>query len=228
MYNDDIQLTEEDAIQFNNVNDDTAFVINLSKRPDRWYDINNDMGHLLDLRRINAVLKSPGWHGCYLSHIKIISEAARRNMNTVLILEDDCIVKDMDNFSITWANIKTWLDAHLDQWNIFVGGNTSNIFMNNIQIERVLNDELKIIQLNDTLCAHFIYYNSSCFSQLINQPMNNPIDCFPSNFKKITCLPYIAVQKPGMSDIINASTSYLDIFNNSEKGLYQLLNNRRI
>ena len=109
----------------------SAYVINLDRRTDRWDTIQNSFKNKnINLIRFSGVnmtdeLKkekysksslTKGQLGCSLSHISVLEMAKKNNMNTILILEDDC--KPTESFS-SWFIIKKWLDANLDKWDIY-------------------------------------------------------------------------------------------------------------
>ena len=64
--------------------------INLAKRPDRRYQIEDEL-RKMDLKgeRFEAILAIPGSVGCSLSHIAVLKRAVAENWESVLILEDD-------------------------------------------------------------------------------------------------------------------------------------------
>jgi GR25 family glycosyltransferase involved in LPS biosynthesis len=212
----------EEPNPFEDIAENTAFVINLAHRVDRWVNVNRNCGHILDLRRIDAVRESPGWIGCYKSHMKLLNEANNRNLNTILVLEDDCKITNIEQFENQWYQIKQWLDANLDKWDIFLGGNLSCI--PNID-PKIINYDLKLVQVPMARAAHFIYYNRSCYHQLLTQPMIQPIDWFPINLRMIVSYPYLAYQEVGgYSDVDETNCKYiLDEFIHSQNEIQQFL-----
>lgn len=203
--------------EFEDITDNTAFVINLEHRVDRWYQITENCGHLLDLRRVNAVRESPGWIGCYKSHIKILQEADNLNLDTVLVLEDDCMISNVEQFENRWCQIKQWLDTNLDKWDIFLGGNMRHF--DNAHLPRIINRDLNLVQLSLTYGTHFTYYNKSTYHHILNQPMINPIDWFSEHFCVVVPCPYLAVQRPGFSDIVQRDTPWGNLFADTENQL---------
>jgi hypothetical protein len=208
-----------EILQFRNIENNTAFVINLRNRPDRWININRDCGHIFDLRRIEAVRETPGWKGCLKSHQKILTYAQLANLNTVLVLEDDCKIVDNDEhpFNERWSQIKGWLDANLDQWDIFIGGTTIFGFVSPDKITIIpLHLDLGISRISKAFTTHFTYYNRSVFSNIINHPANKQIDVIMHNYKLLIASPFLAIQAASYSDITNVMIDDSDKFKYSE------------
>jgi hypothetical protein len=153
--------------------------------------------------------------------MKLLNEANNRNLNTILVLEDDCKIINIDQFENRWSQIKQWLDANLDKWDIFLGGNLAYHPTKN---PKIINYDLKLVQLPMALTTHFIYYNRSCYQQLLTQPMINPIDWFPINLRVIVSCPYLAHQEDGYSDVdIKENKSLLDEFMYSQNQIHYFL-----
>jgi GR25 family glycosyltransferase involved in LPS biosynthesis len=76
--------------------------INLDERNDRreyMEDIlKNHKGTKLNYTRISAIKDENGWIGCAKSHIKCIDYAKKNNLKSVIILEDDFMFLDNQNF----------------------------------------------------------------------------------------------------------------------------------
>ena len=108
----DIEILSYD--KFKNITWEKIFIINLKRRSDRKKQIINKLNsfYLNNYEVIEAVvglepnisnqfekLKSsfstkiinPGHYGCLLSHIKVINEAKKQNLKSILVLEDDII-----------------------------------------------------------------------------------------------------------------------------------------
>lgn len=67
------------------------YYINLASRPDRKEYIEQELSRVgfSNFKRFNAVKLPNGAIGCSLSHIKILEEAKRQNLDHVMIVEDD-------------------------------------------------------------------------------------------------------------------------------------------
>ncbi len=208
-----------EAHHFRNVENNTAFVINLAHRLDRWVNINQNCGHIFDLRRINAIRASPGWQGCYRSHRKIVQYAKMAKLDTVLVMEDDCKIVENGGFDFSerWGSIKNWLDSNLDQWDVFLGGTTIFNFRSPSSVNMIpIHPDLGIVRMSEAFAAHFIYYNKSIFDSIITRPMTKPIDNVIADYKLTVGCPFIAIQGPSYSNITNSWDDYFNLFQISE------------
>ena len=100
-----------------------TFCINLDSSLDRWKHIQDQfIGWTTPVERFSAIRASPGWIGCALSHLQCIKKASNQNLPWVLILEDDCVLREdskkrfLDILSFLWDN--------KESWDIFLGGVT--------------------------------------------------------------------------------------------------------
>ena len=189
------------------------YVINLKKRIDRLEQIKNDFNNY-NLNIIEAEEDEiEGWKGCFKSHLKCISLAKEKQLNYIIVIEDDC--KKTVNFDIDLIKILNWLENNMDKWNIFIGGVT-NVWNYNSLIE--INDNLDLIEIKTGKTFHFVIYNSNSFDFFLNQEINIPID--KSWHNKLICfvsIPFIAIQYEGFSDIENKLISYNSRYNIVEK-----------
>ena len=213
-----------------------AYVINLDKRTDRWETIQKNFKDIaINLNRFSGLhmtdeLKniqypnvkiSKGQLGFSLSHMLILEMAKKNNMNTILILEDDC--KPSASFN-TWFTIKKWLDSNLDKWDIYNGGTCYY----NYNPDKT--DKLKgICKMDDSklyycsqMCTQFIYVNSKSYDKLLewkNTDMSIVYDNWPEeiNLQIVTSTPFITNQEVSYSDLSQVNSDSTDTFIKSEK-----------
>lgn len=106
-----------------------TFYINLDHRTDRKEDIENFLKSLeiSNVTRIPGVIREPSWSGIVYAFHNAFTEANKTKPeetknNMVLVVEDDCFLKNMDNFYINldkfFKNIK-----HEDWDVLLLGGN---------------------------------------------------------------------------------------------------------
>jgi hypothetical protein len=163
-----------------------AYVINLDKRTDRWEQIQKDFKDLpILLERFSAIENKDGHLGLGLSYLELVKKAKNENMESILILEDDCLpVKDFIN---RWNSVKKWLDSNEDKWEVFNGC----VF---VPIDSVLVDTVDDIQLikSDGLgarAAHFVIIKKSAYDRVLewNKEKNGLFDYFINSniFKNI-------------------------------------------
>lgn len=206
---------------------DIAYVINLDSRKDRWETIQKEFKNLpFRLERISAVTSNPPAHGTFLSSIKAIKKAKQKGLNSITILEDDCL--PLTNFTSKWQKIKTWLDNHPTEWDIYSGAAT-HIFMPDLIGEY---KGIKFFNPLYSLSAHFIHIPKRSYEKVLNH-YNNFIftsklsnmlasDVFNNMLKTIISYPFIAIQDDGYSNVTKHHRSRRKTFKNSEKVLKDL------
>ena len=141
-----------------------AYVINLDKRTDRWEQIQKDFKDLpILLERFSAIENDNGHIGLSSSYLELVKKAKNENMESILILEDDCLpVKD---FIERWDKVKFWLDNNKDKWNIFNGGIYAPIDL--VEFDNI--DEIKLYRSNGkgARAAHFVIIEKSAYDKVL-------------------------------------------------------------
>jgi len=217
---------------------DTAYVINLDKRPDRWSNMLKKFEHApFILERFPAIENSVGWKGCGMSHITLIQMAKDKSMPNILVMEDDC--KPSNDFNRSWSLIKKWLDNNKDRWDIFIGGNSyyGSIFTSNtdkhldtIKPICIISSNIKLYYTK-MLTTGFYYMNHSTYDRFLEWKKdidkNGAIDIWPNiiQMKIISCTPFIATQDNTFSDIENGHKNYESPFKESEQVIDSIQNN---
>jgi GR25 family glycosyltransferase involved in LPS biosynthesis len=202
---------------------DEIYCINLKNREDRWKSFLNEMERLniTNVKRFDAVNGReldysnliynrnllPGELGVLMSHINLIKEAKEKNLESILIMEDDVYFTD------EIYKLNDYLNSVPEDWNfIYFGGNhgqyTPEIVNNrtcrlknsfglqcvaikNTMYDRILNDAIKLEKQIDVYYASYQSENKSyCFN------------------------PNMALQKVDYSDIQNRVVDYTHFFKN--------------
>jgi hypothetical protein len=195
-----------------------VLAINLLKNTERWTELSNEFRDWhRPIERFDAIKRSPGSHGCALSHIRCLEIAKQRKYPWVLIIEDDCILTQgaKENFQ----KILPFLWENRNSWDFFSGGSTY------ITTHKLINRDLKIYQVkgyaSQFVLAHYETYGKVI--DLFNRQAKIPtIDVFyADNFRIWTSLPYISKQRPNISDISGKDQDYTYVFDKAETLLYQ-------
>jgi len=100
-----------------------AFYINLEHRTDRKEHIEQELKKLgIKANRFNAIKMTNGAIGCSMSHLKILENAKKDNLDHVLILEDDITFLDVNLFK---NQINKFFELHGNNWDVilFAGNN---------------------------------------------------------------------------------------------------------
>jgi len=223
---------------FEDVETEKAYVINLDSRPDRWLKIQDKFRDApFKLERFSAIKDSVGWKGCGYSHMALIQMAKDANLQSVLIMEDDC--NPTKEFNEYWPKIKNWLDNNRNKWDIFIGGNTyyASVFtsskdkqLNTIQPVCTIKPDIKLYSTK-LLCLHFYYLNSSIYDKFLEWKndidKNGAVDVWPNTMKMkiISSSPFIATQDEDFSNINNSAANYKSMFKTSENIIASIQNN---
>ncbi len=74
-----------------------VFYINLEHRKDRKQQIESELNALgWDYERFNAIKMPNGRAGCSMSHLKVLQTAKERNLDYVVVVEDDAMFVNKD------------------------------------------------------------------------------------------------------------------------------------
>ena len=186
---------------------DTAYVINLASRPDRWEQMKRKWSSHFNLVRVDAIPTDPndertkvekatealGW-----THMKLLQDAVRNGLKTILILEDDAVPED--KWFERWTEIKAYLDSHLDEWETFNGG--AHFLRDYYGVKKL--DKSLLIDGKYACAAHFMYLNLASFDKFWAWP-NDPVDIdqfYCNRFKLYCAFPILSKQADGQSDIV--------------------------
>jgi GR25 family glycosyltransferase involved in LPS biosynthesis len=198
------------------------YCINLDRRTDRWLDVQEEFKSVGILDRVNRfpAIESPdGRLGLVKSFLHLFKLAREKNMENILIFEDD--VKFINN---PLENLDKALKQSVDfKWSMFyLGANTHN----------------KLIKIRPNLCvlknaysAHAVVYDSKIYNKIIDkfdsinkvEKQSDINDVFLSSLQdKYTTLmvnPIIATQKESYSDLEKRVVNYTFIEERFKKNI---------
>jgi len=183
---------------------DEAFFINLPERTDRLQEIQSELNRVhISANKFQAIKPSSpafglriGQLGCILSHLEVIKNASKRNLNSVLIMEDDVIF--IEKFNEVIPNfIKQLLE--IPKWDLLYIG-----FRQNGPYEYKTRN---IVKLQGALCTHAYIIRKSIFNLVIEEFKRDPttIDVIYNRIcpviNAIAFKPILAWQRANFSDI---------------------------
>ena len=85
------------------------YVINLTKRKDRWdHIVKTFTDPQLNLIRVEAEIAQKPWIGCFLSHKKCLKIAKEKGLKNIMVIEDDCLPMNKNNFVSRLIKIKNY------------------------------------------------------------------------------------------------------------------------
>jgi GR25 family glycosyltransferase involved in LPS biosynthesis len=205
----------------------SGFYINLNSRVDRKLHVEhqlNIVGIRDNVKRFNAIHNVNGRIGCSLSHLKCIQMAKEKNMECVLILEDDVSFLLPEDFV---QNVNDFLSNPKNKWDVLLlAGNNLPPF--------TTNDEVSIRVTHCQTTTGYIvrqhYYDTliSNIKEGVAKLMKNPehhyyfaIDKYWINLQKqhrwMLLVPLIVVQRPDYSDIEKRYTDYQRLMTSIDK-----------
>lgn len=192
-----------------------AYCINLDDRKDKWADTQAAFkGSGITPKRFSGIRHSEGWRGCGASHVAVAREAMRQGLSWVLIVEDDCVLTP--DFAERWPAIKEALAA--DDWDIFLGGPT--------YVQGPVTLRAPLIEIDRGFALHFYVLKACAYEKALawNPDRHGPIDVYYSNqYRKVTTYPFLASQRPSLSDIKEKTVDYSDEFNSANDAMIQAL-----
>jgi hypothetical protein len=218
-----------------------AYIINMKHRTDRWEKMVAKWSPYFKLNRVDGIKidddklthAQRATLGLCLTHKLLIEDVVKRGLKTILILEDDAVPEPW--FYSRWVEMKTYLDTHLDEWEVFNGG------VLNLQHVYDCVDLRHGCLMNGKHGgqSHFIYLNLTNGSKKLTnwdgtweEPQQyisdkTEIDLYyNSQFKLFCAFPMLAKQENDVSDIIDAERSWSHYYMMSELRLRTLLGER--
>ena len=185
---------------------DEIYCINLDERPDRWAHAQEEFkkaGILEKVQRFSAIKHSDGRIGVIKSNLAIVKLAKEKNLNNVLVFEDDVkfIVDDPEKIlgiSLVQANSLNWKLFYL-------GANTH---------DKLIRVKPNLILLKNSYAVHSMAYHKDSFPDFIRKfdgmesikTHGDILDVFLAQYfqEKFVCLmvnPMMTTQMNDYSDI---------------------------
>lgn len=234
---DNIGVTFNIEFEGKKVNDivDDVYYINLTKRHDRRELIDIEMlkhsikaqrqeGFEVPANEVEEYLQlhpefnehdknlAPSRLGCAKSHLEIVKKAKERNLDCVLILEDDCefIQSPHEVLDRAFRDLNHQPECDI----LYLGANVL------ADIKRI---SPNLGRINGSYCAHAYIVFKRAYDHILNFSfksyraidelyMNMSRD---SRFNVYTVLPVTAVQRPSYSDIEGKEVNYSNVIVNS-------------
>lgn len=93
-----------------------VFYINLEHRTDRKSHVESQLQSIgLIGERFNAIQLSNGAIGCSMSHLKLLQDAKKNNLDHILIVEDDILFLDPELFK---TQFNRFFELHGNDWDV--------------------------------------------------------------------------------------------------------------
>lgn len=193
-----------------------AWYINLDDRPDRKQHMDKELskyGLENFVQRYSAVkaeIRTP--QNCVIasgtSHRNLIQYAKDKNLDNILILEDDIFFKN-DTVHLLEQSLKSLFKR--DDWDIYYVN--ANIFDNPLNL---IDDNL--LRINGCYCVHAYIIPARAYDKMLeyNPEVHPPIDAWITQqpFSKLGGYPLIISQIDSVSDNVGGFIGYDNIFTN--------------
>lgn len=202
-----------------------VFYINLEHRIDRKEHVEYQLTQIgLTGTRFNAIKMDNGAIGCSLSHLKILQDAVKNNLDHVLIVEDDITFLEPELFK---TQINKFLELHKNNWDVvlFAGNNIP-------PYEEVDDTCIKVSKCQTTtgylVNGHFIKVLAQNVKMGLTNLLAKPnekhkyaIDRFwfilQSSSKWFLIIPLTVIQREDYSDIEQKITNYREMMQDIDK-----------
>ena len=105
------------------------FYINLEHRTDRKEHVEKELLKIgIKAQRFNAIKMENGAIGCSMSHLRILQDAQKNNLDHILIVEDDITFLDPELFK---NQINKFFETHKNDWDVvLLAGNNMPPYKN--------------------------------------------------------------------------------------------------
>jgi glycosyl transferase family 25 len=193
------------------------FYINLEHRTDRKEHVEKELLKIgfKEAQRFNAIKMENGAIGCSMSHLRILQDAQKNNLDHILIVEDDITFLDPKLFK---NQINNFFETHKNDWDvILLAGNNmppyKNIDDTCIQVTRCQTTTGYIV--NGHYIKTLLQNVKIGLTHLINKPTEHSkyaIDKYwfvlQQLYKWYLIVPLTVVQREDYSDIEKRVTNF--------------------
>jgi hypothetical protein len=209
-----------------------AYVLNQLHRTDRWGTIQEDFKEApFTLERTSGIQYSNPYQSriedkydaVAFTHLELLKKAKRDGEKTLLLLEDDTIPSE--DYKERWIQIKEYLDANLDIWDTFNGGQLG------------ITDVKKVIKLNKNNLlllayggsnSHWMYFNVDSvlpkLQESFGQEKRHEIDIYyPLKCRNLAAFPFLGEQSAGFSDISNVNRDWSVLYSETKRQMKRQL-----
>jgi glycosyl transferase family 25 len=204
-------------MSINSINDITnIFYINLEHRTDRKEHVETELLKIgLTGQRFNAIKMDNGAIGCSMSHLKLLQDAVKNNLEHILIVEDDITFL---NPTLFINQINKFFKLHKNSWDVILFAG------NNIPPYQKIDDTcIKVFRCQTTtgylVNGHYIKNLLQNVKMGLTHLLNNPLQrnqfaidkywfILQSLHKWYLIIPPTVVQQEGYSDIEKRVTNF--------------------
>lgn len=210
-----------------NINDITnVFYINLEYRVDRKQHVEEQLNNIgiTNATRFNAIQTKNGAIGCSMSHLKLLDDAYKNNLDHILIVEDDITFLEPALFK---NQLNKFFELHGNNWDVIL------LAGNNIPPYIPIDDTcIKVSSCQTTtgylVNGHYIQILAQNVKMGLTHLLNKPnqankfaIDKFwfilQRESKWFLIIPLTVVQREDYSDIEKKKVNYINMMQDINK-----------
>ena len=209
-----------------------AYVLNQTHRVDRWVQMQIDFKDApFTLERTEGIQYNNPYQtrienkydAVAMTHLELLKKAKAEGLKTLLLFEDDTMPSD--NYIQQWNEIKEYLDANLDLWDTFNGGQLSIIDCKKVI---KLNKDNLLLQAYGGSNSHWMYFNIDSVLPKLQESFGLEkrleIDIFyPLKCKNYACFPFLGEQSAGFSDICNINRDWSALYSETKRQMKRQL-----
>ena len=202
-----------------------AYYINLDHRVDRKEHVESQLNKIgINAQRFNAIKMENGAIGCSMSHLKILQDALKNNVEHILIVEDDITFLDPELFI---KQFNTFFQLHGNNWDVvLLAGNNmppyDNVDNTCIKVSRCQTTTGYLV--NGPYIKNLIQNIKMSITHLIQKPNEGKlfaIDKFWFSLQQADrwylIIPPTVVQREDYSDIEKRITNYENMMQDLDK-----------
>ena len=193
------------------------FYINLEHRTDRKEHVEKELLNigLKEVQRFNAIKMENGAIGCSMSHLRILQDAQKNNLDHILIVEDDISFLDPELFK---NQLNKFFETHKNNWDVVL------LAGNNMPPYKIIDDTCIQVSRCQTTTGYIVngHYIKTLLqnvkiglTHLINKPTEHAkyaIDKYwfilQQLYKWYLIVPLTVVQREDYSDIEKRVTNF--------------------
>ena len=193
------------------------FYINLEHRTDRKEHVEKELLNigLKEAQRFNAIKMENGAVGCSMSHLRILQDAQKNNLDHILIVEDDITFLDPELFK---NQLNKFFETHKNNWDVVL------LAGNNMPPYKIIDDTCIQVSRCQTTTGYIVngHYIKTLLqnvkiglTHLINKPTEHAkyaIDKYwfilQQLYKWYLIVPLTVVQREDYSDIEKRVTNF--------------------
>ena len=179
----------------------------------------------------DGIRRQPGWVGCGLSYHVLARHAILRDVNRLIIAEDDVFLPE--DFSRRFEIVNRFLDQRSDQWSLF-SGLIADLHKDTKVLSVEHFEETIFVTIDKMVSCVFNIYNQESLQIFASwdpgnlDPYNNTIDRFMENqehLRVVVTIPFLVRHRNDLDSVLWGikNTEYSEMITRSETRLKNMV-----